>query len=113
MKFALSKSGALMGCASSLTLLASLFASQQAVAHGYMNEPPSRAYACRLALNTNCGPAEYEPQTVGEAPKEAPINLPQPRSKLKIPLNLALLTAKYPVRATLASLSAHFSVLRA
>ncbi|WP_256668412.1 fatty acid desaturase, partial [Pseudomonas sp. FSL R10-1339] len=26
--------------------------------------------------------------------KEAPINLPQPRSKLKIPLNLALLTAK-------------------
>jgi len=45
--------------------------------------------------------------------REAPINLPQPRSKLKIPLNLALLTAKYPVRAALASLSAHFSVLRA
>ena len=48
-----------------------------------------------------------------ELPREAPINLPQPRSKLKIPLNLALLTAKYPVRAALASLSAHFSVLRA
>ncbi|AIG04732.1 hypothetical protein HZ99_22070 [Pseudomonas fluorescens] len=45
--------------------------------------------------------------------KEAPINLPQPCGKLKIPLNLALLTAKYPVRAALASLSAHFSVLRA
>ena len=72
MKFSLSKSMALMGCASSLTLLASLFASQQAVAHGYMNEPPSRAYACRLALNTNCGPAQYEPQTVGEAPKGFP-----------------------------------------
>jgi len=48
-----------------------------------------------------------------ELTREAPINLPQPRSKLKIPLNLALLIAKYPVRAALASLSAHFSVLRA
>lgn len=51
--------------------------------------------------------------TIASTAKEAPINLPQPRSKLKIPLNLALLTAKYPVRAALASLSAHFSVLRA
>ena len=50
---------------------------------------------------------------IRKMPKEAPINLPQPRSKLKIPLNLALLTAKYPVRAALASLLAHFSVLRA
>lgn len=72
MTSALSKSRTLMGCASSLTLMAAMFASQQVAAHGYMNEPPSRAYACRLALNTNCGPAEYEPQTVGEAPKGFP-----------------------------------------
>lgn len=72
MKRVLFTSRVLMGCASSLTLMAALFASQHAAAHGYMNEPPSRAYACKLGQNTNCGPAQYEPQTVGEAPKGFP-----------------------------------------
>lgn len=72
MSIALSKSRALMGCASSLTLMAAMFASQQAAAHGYMSEPPSRAYACRTNLNTDCGAATYEPQSVGEGPKGFP-----------------------------------------
>lgn len=70
------KSRMLMGCASSLALMASLFASQQVAAHGYMSEPPSRAYACKLGLNTDCGQAQYEPQTVGEAPKGFPATGP-------------------------------------
>lgn len=72
MTIALSKSRALMGCASSLTLMAAMFASQQVAAHGYMSEPPSRAYACRINLNTDCGAATYEPQSVGEGPKGFP-----------------------------------------
>ena len=45
---------------------------QLANAHGYASEPPSRAYACRLGLNTQCGQAMYEPHSVGEAPKGFP-----------------------------------------
>ncbi|QTT89388.1 AlbA family DNA-binding domain-containing protein [Pseudomonas chlororaphis] len=46
-------------------------------------------------------------------PKEPPTNLPQPCGKLKLPLSSVPLTVKYLVRAALASLSAHFSVLHA
>lgn len=73
MTIALSKSRALMGCASSLTLMAAMFASQQVAAHGYMSEPPSRSYACRINLNTGCGPATDEPQSVGEGAKGFPV----------------------------------------
>ncbi|WP_060509898.1 N-acetylglucosamine-binding protein GbpA [Pseudomonas sp. NBRC 111124] len=45
---------------------------QLANAHGYASEPPSRAYACRLGLNTGCGQPMYEPQAVGEAEKGFP-----------------------------------------
>lgn len=62
----------LMGSVSSLALMSALFVSQQVAAHGYMDSPPSRAYACKLGLNANCGPSQYEPQTVGEAPKGFP-----------------------------------------
>lgn len=72
MTIALSKSRALMGCATSLTLMAAMFASQQAAAHGYMTDPPSRAYACQKNLNTDCGGAIYEPQAVGETLKGFP-----------------------------------------
>ena len=61
-----------MSCVGSLTLMSAVFTSQQVVAHGYMDSPPSRAYSCQLGLNTNCGQAQYEPQTVGEAPKGFP-----------------------------------------
>lgn len=55
-----------------LLLSVSLLAAQQATAHGYMSEPPSRAYACRMGLNTDCGAAQYEPQSVGETAKGFP-----------------------------------------
>lgn len=72
MTIALSTSRNLRLCASSLTLMATLFTAQQAAAHGYMNSPPSRAYACQQGLNIDCGQAQYEPQSVGEAPKGFP-----------------------------------------
>lgn len=45
---------------------------QLANAHGYTSEPPSRAYACQLGLNTGCGQPISEPQSVGEAEKGFP-----------------------------------------
>ncbi|MDH0730839.1 N-acetylglucosamine-binding protein GbpA [Pseudomonas sichuanensis] len=49
---------------------------QLAHAHGYVSDPPSRAYACKLGLNQQCGQAQYEPQSVGEAPKGFPASGP-------------------------------------
>ncbi|WP_261239568.1 MULTISPECIES: N-acetylglucosamine-binding protein GbpA [unclassified Pseudomonas] len=49
---------------------------QLANAHGYASEPPSRASACRLGLNTGCGQAMYEEFSVGEAPKGFPAQGP-------------------------------------
>jgi chitin-binding protein len=49
---------------------------QLASAHGYVSEPPSRAYACRLGLNTGCDAAMYEPHSVGEAAKGFPASGP-------------------------------------
>ncbi|MFJ4065520.1 N-acetylglucosamine-binding protein GbpA [Pseudomonas sp. NPDC089996] len=43
---------------------------QIANAHGYLADPPSRAGLCHATLknlNTNCGQAEWEPWSVGEA----------------------------------------------
>lgn len=72
MKKAISTVGALTGCASSLTLLAAMLASQNVAAHGYLNEPPSRAFLCQQGLNKDCGGAQYEPQSVGETFKGFP-----------------------------------------
>ncbi|MGF6151578.1 N-acetylglucosamine-binding protein GbpA [Pseudomonas fluorescens] len=72
MKNTISKGGALTGCASSLTLLAALLSSQHVAAHGYLNEPPSRAFLCQKGLNKDCGGAQYEPQSVGETFKGFP-----------------------------------------
>ena len=60
------------GCASSLTLLAVMLASPGVAAHGYLNEPPSRAFLCQKGLNKDCGGAQYEPQSVGETFKGFP-----------------------------------------
>lgn len=40
-------------------------------AHGFISEPPSRAYACSLGQNVDCGDVEYEPQSL-----EAPTGFP-------------------------------------
>jgi chitin-binding protein len=57
---------------SSLAIMISLLASQHAVAHGYLNDPPSRAFVCQKGLNKDCGSAQYEPQSVGETAKGFP-----------------------------------------
>jgi chitin-binding protein len=58
--------------ASSFTLLATALTSQQVSAHGYMTDPPDRAFSCVAGFNTNCGSARYEPQSVGEGLKGFP-----------------------------------------
>ncbi len=61
------------GGVSSLALLSALLLpSQSAQAHGYLNDPPSRAFQCQKGLNKDCGGAQYEPQSVGETFKGFP-----------------------------------------
>ncbi|WP_160105279.1 N-acetylglucosamine-binding protein GbpA [Pseudomonas izuensis] len=66
------KGSALAVCTSSMILLSTMLASQSASAHGYLEVPPSRALLCQKGLNTNCGGAQYEPQSVGETFKGFP-----------------------------------------
>ncbi|WP_031466676.1 lytic polysaccharide monooxygenase auxiliary activity family 9 protein [Sciscionella sediminilitoris] len=52
--------------------LALVFASSgSALAHGYTQDPPSRSYQCKLGKVQNCGPIQWEPQSV-EGPKGFP-----------------------------------------
>jgi chitin-binding protein len=44
-------------------------------AHGYVSGPYSRAAACKMGLNTNCGSIVFEPQSL-EAPKGFPVTGP-------------------------------------
>ena len=44
---------------------------EQVLAHGYVTNPTSRNYACKLGDNTDCGPIIWEPQSL-EAPKGFP-----------------------------------------
>ena len=61
------------GSASSFAVLSALLVtSQGAQAHGYLNDPPSRAFQCQKGLNKDCGGAQYEPQSVGETFKGFP-----------------------------------------
>jgi len=55
-----------------LLVFACMFAfSKTLSAHGYINDPASRAIQCKNGLNTNCGPIVYEPQSL-EGPKGFP-----------------------------------------
>ena len=56
--------------AASVTLIA-----PPAQAHGYVTGPYSRAMACKLGWNANCGAVVYEPQSL-EAPKGFPATGP-------------------------------------
>lgn len=71
MEFDRNKSTLLVGGAA-LLLLGSILFSQPASAHGYVAQPPSRAFACQRGLNRDCGGAQYEPQSVGEGIKGFP-----------------------------------------
>ncbi|WP_447803847.1 N-acetylglucosamine-binding protein GbpA [Pseudomonas kilonensis] len=72
MKNNFNKSNLLTGCASSLVLLSAMAASQGALAHGFVEVPPSRALLCQQGVNQNCGGAQYEPQSTGETFKGFP-----------------------------------------
>ena len=54
-----------------LVLGGSIGLAVSAQAHGYVSAPYSRAIACKMNLNTNCGTVTYEPQSL-EAPKGFP-----------------------------------------
>jgi predicted carbohydrate-binding protein with CBM5 and CBM33 domain len=47
-----------------LAVGATMLMAQAAMAHGYVANPPSRAYLCQQAKNVNCGGVQYEPQSV-------------------------------------------------
>ncbi|RJX41777.1 chitin-binding protein [Paenibacillus pinisoli] len=48
-----------------LLLFACMLAFSKSVsAHGYVDDPASRAIQCKNGLNTNCGPIIYEPQSL-------------------------------------------------
>lgn len=66
------KGSALGVCTSSMILLSAMLTTQSVSAHGYLEVPPSRALLCQKGLNTNCGGAQYEPQSVGETFKGFP-----------------------------------------
>ncbi|HCS42959.1 MAG TPA: N-acetylglucosamine-binding protein GbpA [Pseudomonas sp.] len=72
MKINFEKRSALTACTSSMILLSAMLASQTVSAHGYLEVPPSRALLCQEGKNTNCGNAQYEPQSVGETFKGFP-----------------------------------------
>ena len=55
-----------------MILLSAMLASQSVSAHGYLEVPPSRALLCQKGVNTKCGAAQYEPQSVGETFKGFP-----------------------------------------
>lgn len=72
MKMTFDKRSAVTACTSTIVLLSAMLTAQTASAHGYLEVPPSRAFACQKGLNTNCGGAQYEPQSVGETFKGFP-----------------------------------------
>ena len=44
--------------------VAALGLSVESFSHGYVSQPASRSYLCKLGDNTNCGAIQYEPQSV-------------------------------------------------
>lgn len=72
-KIVIKKNISQWGGASSLALASALLLpAQNAIAHGFLNDPPSRAFQCQKGLNKDCGGAQYEPQSVGETFKGFP-----------------------------------------
>lgn len=51
--------------------VAAMSLSVESFAHGYVSQPKSRSYLCKLGENTNCGAIQYEPHSV-EGPDGSP-----------------------------------------
>jgi N-acetylglucosamine-binding protein A len=45
-------------------LMAVLVAHSPGFAHGYLTDPPARSFLCKGGGQTNCGPIQYEPQSL-------------------------------------------------
>jgi chitin-binding protein len=75
MNIIIDKRSAFTACTSSILFFSSMLVSQVVSAHGYLEVPPSRALLCQQGLNTNCGGAQYEPQSVGETFKGFPAGI--------------------------------------
>ncbi|EOO21201.1 lytic polysaccharide monooxygenase [Bacillus cereus] len=54
----------MLSCGILLTGLLTFGFSEKASAHGYVESPASRSYLCKQGVNVNCGPVQYEPQSV-------------------------------------------------
>lgn len=65
----------LVGLMSLALMAVSVLVPATANAHGYTNGPNSRAYFCKLGTAKNCGPIQWEPQSV-EGPKGFPARGP-------------------------------------
>src|ERR1700737_840207 len=66
----------------SLLAVGGLFVAQQAMAHGYVQSPPSRSFLCSAPgghKNTNCGNIQYEPQSLEHATGEPPFPVNGPK----------------------------------
>lgn len=57
------------------SLISSALLSESLFAHGYLSQPESRGFACKLGQNADCGAIVWEPQSL-EAPKGFPQNGP-------------------------------------
>jgi chitin-binding protein len=60
-----------LAVAGAVTVGVSLLTATPAFAHGYTTSPPSRGYRCAQHQVADCGPIQYEPQSV-EGPKGFP-----------------------------------------
>lgn len=60
-----------LALAAVLTAGLSLLIAAPAFSHGYISDPPSRSYLCSTGAVTDCGPIQWEPQSV-EGPKGFP-----------------------------------------
>ncbi|MBO1582585.1 lytic polysaccharide monooxygenase [Bacillus sp. XF8] len=63
---------AMLSCGVLFTGVFTFGFTEKASAHGYVESPASRSYLCKQGVNTNCGPIQYEPQSV-----EGPGSFPQ------------------------------------
>ncbi|MBC6462312.1 lytic polysaccharide monooxygenase [Actinomadura sp. HBU206391] len=64
---------AIAGCTA---LMLPVVSATPALAHGYTTSPPSRSSRCASGQVTNCGPIQWEPQSV-EGPKGFPASGPR------------------------------------
>ncbi|EOV9527095.1 MULTISPECIES: lytic polysaccharide monooxygenase [Bacillus cereus group] len=67
----------ILSCGIILTGVITFGFAEKASAHGYVESPSSRSYLCSEGVNVNCGPIQYEPQSVegvGGFPQSGPVD---------------------------------------